>query len=223
MYYVYLHKKPNGEVFYVGKGKGSRAYSPHGRNPYWKAVVNKHGYFVEIVQSGLQEWYAYELEELLTYYYGLKQDGGTLVNLCYGGGGNNGYLFTDDVKSKISEKVSGIANGRSDKNIYTFVRLHDNLEETCTRQDFTYRYNISIADLFKGKVLTCLGWTIKENLSKITCIKYDAKLYTFINNSGEIIVATRRDFKIKTGIDPKGLFKGLKYRNKSVKGWSLQD
>lgn len=223
MYYVYLHKKPNGEVFYVGKGKGSRAHSPHGRNPYWKAVVNKYGYFVEIVQSGLQEWYAYELEEQLTYYYGLKQDGGTLTNLCYGGGGNNGYVFTEAAKIRISEKLSGISNGRADKNIYTFVQVHNSLEVTCTRQEFTTTYKISVADLFKGKVLTCLGWALKENISKINHIKYDSKIYNFIHTDGQIISSNRRDFKIKTGIDPRGLFRSLKHRNKSVKGWSIQD
>ena len=30
-YYVYLHKTLDGEVFYVGKGRGKRAKTKHGR------------------------------------------------------------------------------------------------------------------------------------------------------------------------------------------------
>lgn len=224
MYYVYLHKKPNGEVFYVGKGKGSRANSIHSRNPYWKATVKKYGFIVEIIETGLQEWYAYELEEQLTYYYGLKRDGGTLVNLCYGGGGNNGYIFTEDVKATISSKNSGLGNGRSDKNIYTFIRVNDGLEFIGTRLDFTRNYNISVHDLFTNAgILSSMGWCLKENIHKITKTKFDPVVYNFVNTNGQVISANRREFKILTGIDPRGLFRNPKYRNKSVKGWSLQD
>ena len=52
MYYVYLHKKPNGEVFYVGKGTKLRAWSKHGRNEHWNNIVKKYGEFaVEIVKD----------------------------------------------------------------------------------------------------------------------------------------------------------------------------
>lgn len=222
MYYVYLHKKPDGTVFYVGKGKGSRCNSIHNRNPMWKAIVKKYGFTVEIFQSGLQEWYAFELEEALTYHYGLRSDGGTLVNMCYGGGGNNGYVYTEDVKALISKKNSGIGNGRADKNVYTFVRISDNFKYIGTRQEFTNVYNISVCDIFKGKVYTTLGWTIEGHLDKLTKVKFDPTLYTFVHQDGRTITANRREFKKQTDVDPKGLFKSEPHRNKSVKGWSLQ-
>ena len=44
-FYVYEHLRADtGEVFYVGKGSGHRARCRQGRNPYWRAVANKHGY-----------------------------------------------------------------------------------------------------------------------------------------------------------------------------------
>lgn len=223
MYYVYLHKKPDGTVFYVGKGKGSRCNSIHNRNPVWKATVKKYGFTVEIVESGLQEWYAFELEEALTYHYGLKSDGGTLVNMCYGGGGNNGYVFTEDVKAVISKKNSGIGNGRADKKVYTFVRVCDKLEFTGTRQDFTAKYNINVSDLFRNVgILSSLGWCLRENIDKLSKTKFDPTAHTFVHVDGRIIAANRRYFKDITGIDPRGLFRSEPYRNKSVKGWSLQ-
>ncbi len=81
-FYVYLHKKKTtGEVFYVGKGCRDRAWTKTRRNEDWHVVVEECGYFVEIVQDNLQEWYSFELEGLLIDYYGKKSDGkGTLVN-----------------------------------------------------------------------------------------------------------------------------------------------
>ena len=71
MYYVYLHRKAtDGEVFYVGKGKNLRASSYKSRSTFWKSVVAKYGYYIEIVETGLQEWYAFELEKDLISYYG---------------------------------------------------------------------------------------------------------------------------------------------------------
>ena len=53
MFYVYLHKKPNGQIFYVGKGKGYRATQKSNRNAYWKRVVDKYGYNVTIFKDNM--------------------------------------------------------------------------------------------------------------------------------------------------------------------------
>lgn len=219
MYYVYLHKKLNGEVFYVGKGKGKRAYSTHNRNRHWTNIANKYNFTVEIVMSDLQEWYAFELEKDLISYYGLKEDGGTLVNITHGGGGNGNYIFTEKDRLLISQKNSGNGNGRADKNIYDFIRLHDEEVFTGTRQSFTDKYGINISDLFKSKVMTTLGWCLLINVDKIQKSKCDLTVYTFKHLNGETIVSNRREFKKSTGIDPKPLFRSKKA--KSVQGWSL--
>lgn len=219
MFYVYLHKKLNGEVFYVGKGKGSRAYSSYNRNRHWKSVVAKYGLVVEIVLDGLQEWYAFELEKDLIAYYGLNSEGGTLTNVTYGGGGNGGYKFNEKDKESISKGTSGNKNGRSDKNTYQFLRLIDQEIFIGTRQDFIEKYNINISDLFKSKVMTVYGWTLYENKDKISKCKFDATVYNFINSQGIVVRATRREFKKITGIDSKPLFR--KKPAKVVNGWSL--
>lgn len=219
MYYVYLHKKLNGEVFYIGKGKGKRAYSKHNRNPYWENVVKKHGFVAEIVLADLQEWYAFELEKDLISYYGLKSEGGTLVNIVPGGGGNGNYIFNEEDRKLISQKNSGNGNGRADKSIYNFIRIHDGETFTGTRQSFTDKYKIVVSDLFNSKILTVLGWCLLENMDKVNKPKCDLKEYTFQHTNGTSVTVTRRDFKKLTGIDPKSLFR-LK-ANKTVKGWSI--
>jgi mevalonate kinase len=59
MAYIYQHRrKDTNEVFYIGIGKGGngcyrRAYNKSTRTHYWKGVVNKCGYVVEIVLENL--------------------------------------------------------------------------------------------------------------------------------------------------------------------------
>lgn len=86
-FYVYIHRKATtGEIFYVGKGTGRRAWTAKNRNVYWHRVVKKHGLVVEIVLDGLQEWAALELEIDYIALHGRKNTGyGSLINLTDGG------------------------------------------------------------------------------------------------------------------------------------------
>lgn len=67
-FYVYEHwRLDKDECFYVGKGKGKRAYSVVGRNQHWKNIVSKlekegSAWEVRIVKSGLSEEDAFSLE-----------------------------------------------------------------------------------------------------------------------------------------------------------------
>lgn len=53
-YYVYAHRDLNGVVFYIGKGRGYRAYSKDQRSGAWK-IAAKDGYNVEILKFGIDE------------------------------------------------------------------------------------------------------------------------------------------------------------------------
>lgn len=109
---VYLHRrKTTGEIFYVGKSKGfKRAFSGNGRNNYWQMVANKHGYTVEIVKQGMQEWWAFEMERELVAFYGRHDLGlGKLVNLSDGGdGAASGAVRTDEFKKNLAHKKTGV-------------------------------------------------------------------------------------------------------------------
>lgn len=63
IYYVYVHKNLNGEIFYVGKGHKRRAWRKSNRNPYWNNIVAKEGLKVKIISTGLNEEDAF-LEEI---------------------------------------------------------------------------------------------------------------------------------------------------------------
>lgn len=76
-FYVYLHKDPEGKVFYVGKGENRRAWEKNSRHSLWYSYVDRFNgnYVVEIVKEGLEEDDAMWLEEDL-----MKRYGGQLVN-----------------------------------------------------------------------------------------------------------------------------------------------
>lgn len=103
-YYVYLHKKPSGEVFYVGKGRGNRFIKTGNRNKCWKRIVNKYGYVPEVIMDGLteEESYAKEIEWIKHY----KNIGQCDANFTDGGDGvrvKNRWWG-----NKISMSLSGI-------------------------------------------------------------------------------------------------------------------
>lgn len=62
--------------------------------------MNKHGYTIEIVQTGMQEWWAFELEcELI-----LKYSDHGLCNRTTGGEGASGFTISKETKKKLLEQ-----------------------------------------------------------------------------------------------------------------------
>lgn len=103
-YYVYLHlRKSDGRVFYVGKGKGNRAWNlKHRTNPHWQRVFRKHGCEVVLVCQGLPEVCALSMEKALIGVYR-----SSLCNMTDGGEGASGYVHTPDGRAKMSAAWEG--------------------------------------------------------------------------------------------------------------------
>jgi predicted phage tail protein len=113
---VYLHKRNDtNEVFYVGIGKTSkRAFNYNNRSKYWKRIVEKVGYIVDILVSETSWEDACKIEKLLIEKYGRKDLGlGNLVNMTDGGDGTLGAKFnlgkkrTPEQSQKQSERQLG--------------------------------------------------------------------------------------------------------------------
>lgn len=87
-YYVYLHRRcTDGIVFYVGKGKGSRAWNSWNRSDYWTNIARKHGVIVDIYKDRMTEDRSYLVEEELI----SRFDSEHLCNISTGGvGGKSG-------------------------------------------------------------------------------------------------------------------------------------
>lgn len=101
-FYVYFHRRNDtGEVFYIGKGCGKRAWKKSTRSEWWKRIEAKHGRTVEIFAEGLSENDAFLLESEQIRAHGI----GNLCNLREGGLG--GVSPSDETRKKMSESHKG--------------------------------------------------------------------------------------------------------------------
>lgn len=110
-FYVYEHwRMDREECFYVGKGKGRRAYNMKSRTAFHKAIQDKvyrigSAVEVRIVASGLTETEAFALEcERIALW---RSDGADLANLTDGGEGRAGAIVGAETREKLRKAHLG--------------------------------------------------------------------------------------------------------------------
>lgn len=133
IFYVYAHKRPIiGTVFYVGKGRDSRAWVTKARNTHWQNVVNKHGGFeVEIIKEGMTEQVAFAFEAETILKYGIDN----LTNQTLGGISTTGYKHTDETR----ELQSQIAKDRLENNKEYAEKVISRITELAASQTPEFR------------------------------------------------------------------------------------
>lgn len=111
IFYVYEHwRLDRDECFYVGKGKGKRAYMMRDRNAHHKAIMGKlsregSGMEVRMVATGLTEDEAFSLEvERIAFW---RSAGADLANKTNGGDGVSGLKMSDEARAKMSASKKG--------------------------------------------------------------------------------------------------------------------
>lgn len=106
MFYTYVHTKPDGTIFYIGKGKGFRAWNETSRNKHWKNTVSKHkNYGVQILANWKTEKEAFEHEMLLISCF--KELQFDLANYTNGGEGTTGFKWSpEQLKNRVNRKGS---------------------------------------------------------------------------------------------------------------------
>ena len=107
-FYTYLHCKPNGEPFYVGKGHGARSrVFAVGRNLIHRRIVAKYGVenigIFEFPCDSEQEAFSDEIQQISQ----LRSDGYRLANICDGGEGPTGRIASDKTRARISSAQMG--------------------------------------------------------------------------------------------------------------------
>jgi hypothetical protein len=125
-YYTYAWLREDGRPFYIGKGRGDRAYTTHiskrGRkyNPPPKERIL-------ILKENLDENSAFKHEKYLIWVLGRKDIGtGILVNKSDGGEGSSGWVMSDDHKRTISETHKNKVLSEETKNKLRSTRLERN-------------------------------------------------------------------------------------------------
>jgi hypothetical protein len=110
-FYVYEHwRMDREECFYVGKGKGRRAYNMKHRTAFHKAIQGKvlrigSAIEVRIVASGLSETEAFSLERERIAMW--RSDGVDLANMTDGGEGRAGIIVSLETREKLRKAHLG--------------------------------------------------------------------------------------------------------------------
>jgi len=168
--FAYIHCKPDGTPFYVGKGVLRRAKYLGERNPYHKAVVTKYG--KENILIGKLECssddIAFELEKGLIKC--LKDSGLKLTNFTDGGEG--GVNPIPETRQRLSEaaKKRGVSKACQEAKVKALKgkslsnEHKEKLKKAQTGKIFTeeHRKNISISAKKRGMEAARIGLALKR-------------------------------------------------------------
>lgn len=150
MGYLYQHtRKDTGQVFYVGislnEDNYKRAFDKRRRNKYWKSIVNKTDYNVEILYKNLSVEEVKVKEKEIISLYGRKDLGtGILANLTDGGEGVVGYKHTKEALLKLTIN-SSMGNNPKARACIHFETLKEFscLKEGCNYFNLKYLQQVS--------------------------------------------------------------------------------
>lgn len=202
--YVYVHRKiTNGEIFYVGKGKGDRGWRHYNRNNMWFGTARKYGVAVEIVYDNLTEEQALSIERDFIEFFGKRYDGtGCLTNFSDYGFSCPGF--------------KGTANPNADKKVYHFVNVFTYESFIGIRMEMKEKKGVSMNYVLNGTCLVTLdGWTTMEILSTNNIrdlrkpMGISAKVHHFYNmETSEEFIGIAEEFYNKYKIGPKDMVSG---------------
>jgi len=103
-FYTYAYLREDGTPYYIGKGKGNRAY----RKRYRGVKPPKDKSKILYLKQNISEEEAFKHEIYMIGVFGRKDLGtGILYNKTNGGDGISGVVFTEEIKRKLSESRKG--------------------------------------------------------------------------------------------------------------------
>jgi len=139
MFYVYAHaRNSDNRLFYIGKGKGRRAWETRGRNQYWHRVANKHGWTPIVLIDGLSEPEALTQEIAMIKAIGREH----LTNGTDGGQGMSGYVMPEQVKAKIATAHIGMRpNAETRRKLSEHAKIRKASEEQRAKLSTALRNN----------------------------------------------------------------------------------
>ena len=103
VFYTYAYLREDGTPYYIGKGKGKRAYDRKRHNAY---VPSKNR--ILFLKKNLTEEEAFKHEKYMIAVFGRKDLAtGILYNLTDGGDGPSGYVHSEESRKQMGDKRRG--------------------------------------------------------------------------------------------------------------------
>lgn len=234
-FYVYVHRREtDGSIFYVGKGRGRRAWDMTNRNAGWKQEVRVHGCSVFIVHDGMSEPCALTLESMGISMIGLSN----LANQRKSHrGANSGWSHSEDAKKRIRE--AGTGRKKSPEAIAKSRAAHLGVKrspEVCERHRMAAQNRKRRgphSEETRAKIAAShIGLKPSpEALAKMKSAvrprgkdspSYDQTIRTMLHIDGSIFTGTRAEFKQTFGAQDSCLSQLIKGKRHTVKGWKLK-
>jgi hypothetical protein len=229
-FYVYTHRyafgPKQGQVFYVGKGSGSRSRKTCSRNPYWKNIVNKYGFFDSVLIYFDNEACAFSFERALIEFYRHEN----LCNMTAGGEGQTGR--NSEVIKAISDKVKERWNDEEYRNaIVNSLIGRKQSKETRKKRSETMTGRVRSEDHCRNLSNALKGLKKPEGYAeKVSAIKkgkmagdknpsFDWKL-RFFYSENECVIATAWHFSELKDLKRYNVDNLIRGKCKSHKGWN---
>ena len=191
---TYIHRKPSGETFYVGKGsmRFCRYRTKSSRSLHWRNIVNKYGFVPIIVCQTTSEKFALDLEKYLITSF--RYLGSNLVNVLDGGELPTGNKHTDEFKLRKSIDMTGVA---MDQSVKDKIRI----AMSGKRKTDEHKKKLSMSKI---------GTKVPSAWKKVRCI-----------NTGEIFESLSMTAE-KTKLDKSHISKCCLGKIKSIHGYSFE-
>ena len=166
--YAYIRNKESftakaGTPYYIGKGKGGRAWQKHRSN-----IPVPDDRYVVLLETGLTEIGALAIERRMIQWYGRKNNKtGILINLTDGGDGASGAIRSQKFKENIAKKMTG--RFISDETRKKLSEAHKGIKLGPMSDEHKNR----ISKQLKGRVVkasTILAWHRTTALRKLSGI-----------------------------------------------------
>jgi hypothetical protein len=177
-YFLYRHIRLDKNIpFYIGIGRKydhytsyekeyRRAFDINNRTKFWKHIINKTAYEVEILMESDDYTHLEQKEREFIKLYGRKNIGqGSLANLTDGGGGSLGYRFTEETKKRISElrkklhKEGKLKSFTNSKEVYQYTLAGEFVKRYSTINEAEKVFGSSgVSKAASGKNKTCKGF-----------------------------------------------------------------